>query len=142
MTVSAVDFPAVKPTSRNFSAGEYPSTTFESLDGTKTHLRYGNKRVNATLNLGFSNISDADAGLIIANYENVMSEYDFVRFKDENAAIGIDSSFLKQEIRDNAGTGQTKLGLRWRYSRPPSVTSVQPGISNVSCSFVACLESP
>jgi hypothetical protein len=142
MTVSAVDFPAVKPTSRKFSAGEYPSTTFESLDGTKTHLRYGNKRVNATLNLGFSNISDADAGLIIANYEDVMSEYDFVRFKDENAAIGIDSSFLKQEIRDNAGTGQTKLGLRWRYSRPPSVTSVQPGISNVSCSFVACLDSP
>ena len=142
MTVSAVDFPAVKPSSRSFSPGEYPSTTFESLDGTKTHLRYGNKRVNATLTLTFSNISDAEAGLIIANYENVMSEYDFVRFKDENAAIGIDSSFLKQEIRDNAGTGQTKLGLRWRYSRPPSVTSVQPGISNVSCSFVACLDSP
>ena len=135
-------FPTIKPSSRRYNPGEYPSTTFESLDGTKTHLRYGNKRVNATLNLGFSNISDAEAGLIIANYENVMSEYDFVRFKDENAAVGIDSSFLKQEIRDNAGTGQTKLGLRWRYSRPPVVTSVQPGISNVSCSFVACLDSP
>ena len=105
-------------------------------------MRYGNKRVNATLNLGFSNISDADAGLIIANYENVMSEYKIVCIKDENAALAIDSWFLKQEIRDNAGTGQTKLGLRWRYSRPPSVTSVQPGISNVSCSFVACLDSP
>ena len=139
---TAKPFPTIKPSSRKYNPGEYPSTTFESLDGTKTHLRYGNKRVNATLNLGFSNISDAEAGLIIANYENVMSEYDFVRFKDENAAVGIDSSFLKQEIRDNAGTGQTKLGLRWRYSRPPVVTSVQPGISNVSCSFVACLDSP
>jgi hypothetical protein len=70
MTVSAVDFPAVKPSSRSFSPGEYPSTTFESLDGTKTHLRYGNKRVNATLTLTFSNISDADAGLILANYDD------------------------------------------------------------------------
>ena len=139
---SSVAFPSVKPSSRSFTSGNFPSTDFESLDGTKTHIRFGNKKVNATLTLGFANISDAEAGLSIANYENVMSEYDFVRFKDENAAIGIDSSFLKQEIRDNAGTGQTKLGLRWRYSRPPSVTSVQPGISNVSCSFVACLDSP
>tara|TARA_B100000902_G_scaffold273844_1_gene259743 strand:- start:185 stop:613 length:429 start_codon:yes stop_codon:yes gene_type:complete len=142
MTVSAVDFPAVKPSSRSFSPGEYPSTTFESLDGTKTHLRYGNKRVNATLTLTFSNISDADAGLILANYDDVMSDYDFVRFKDENAAIGIDGSFLKQEIRDDAGTGQTKLGLRWRYDGPPQVTSVYLGRSNVECKFVACLDSP
>ena len=140
--MSFVIFPSVEPSSRSFSPGEFPQAVFEAQNGAKSFIRYGNKRVNATLNLGFSNISDADAGLIIANYENVMSEYDFVRFKDENAAIGIDSSFLKQEIRDNAGTGQTKLGLRWRYSRPPSVTSVQPGISNVSCSFVACLDSP
>ena len=142
MTVSAVDFPAVRPSSRSFSPGEYPSTTFESLDGTKTHLRYGNKRVNATLTLSFSSISDADAGLILANYDDVMSDYDFVRFKDENAAIGIDGSFLKQEIRDDAGTGKTKLGLRWRYDGPPQVTSVYVGRSNVECKFVACLDSP
>ena len=46
-------FPSIKPTSRSYSPGEYPSTNFESLDGTKTHIRYGNKRVNSTLTLGF-----------------------------------------------------------------------------------------
>ena len=46
---TAQPFPQIKPTSRSYSAGTYPSTNFESLDGTKTHLRYGNKRVNATL---------------------------------------------------------------------------------------------
>ena len=55
---SSVDFPDIKPTSRSYNPGTYPSTTFESLDGTKTHLRFGNKRVNATLTLGFSNITE------------------------------------------------------------------------------------
>ena len=67
-------FPSIKPTSRSYTPGNYPSTNFESLDGTKTHIRYGNKRVNATLSLGFSNITDADAALILANYEDVNSK--------------------------------------------------------------------
>ena len=71
-----------------------------------------------------------------------MSVYDFVKFKDENAAVGIDAGTYRQEIRDNAGTGQTKLGLRWRYDGPPQVTSVYFGRSNVECKFVACLDSP
>ena len=142
MTVSAKEFPNIRPSSRSFTPGEYPSTTFESLDGTKTHLRYGNKRVNATLTLGFSNINDLEVGLILDNYDDVMSVYDFVKFKDENAAVGIDAGTYKQEIRDNAGTGQTKLGLRWRYDGPPQVTSVYLGRSNVECKFVACLDSP
>tara|TARA_R100000654_G_scaffold74470_2_gene108940 strand:- start:885 stop:1313 length:429 start_codon:yes stop_codon:yes gene_type:complete len=142
MTVSAKEFPNIRPSSRSFTPGEYPSTTFESLDGTKTHLRYGNKRVNATLTLGFSNINDSEVGLILDNYDDVMSVYDFVKFKDENAAVGIDAGTYRQEIRDNAGTGQTKLGLRWRYDGPPQVTSVYLGRSNVECKFVACLDSP
>ena len=142
MTISAKEFPNIRPSSRSFTPGEYPSTTFESLDGTKTHLRYGNKRVNATLTLGFSNINDLEVGLILDNYDDIMSVYDFVKFKDENAAVGIDAGTYKQEIRDNAGTGQTKLGLRWRYDGPPQVTSVYLGRSNVECKFVACLDSP
>ena len=77
---NSVAFPSIKPTARSYNPGTYPSTTFESLDGTKTHLRYGNKRVNATMTLAFSNITDADAALILANYENVNSDWDYVTF--------------------------------------------------------------
>ena len=65
-------FPTIKPTSRSYNPGMYPSTSFESLDGTKTHLRFGNKRVNATLSLGFSNITDAEAALILESYQDVL----------------------------------------------------------------------
>lgn len=143
---TAQPFPAVKPTSRSFTPGRYPSTDFESLDGTKTHLRYGNKRVNATLQLGFSNITDGQAGLILDHYDDVNSVWDYVEFTTADGALGIDDpgsgNFLTKEIRREDGSGLTEQGLKWRYSAPPSVTSVFPGKCNVSCSFVACLDSP
>ena len=133
---TAQPFPTVKPTSRSYSPGTYPSTDFESLDGTKTHLRFGNKRVNATLQLGFSNISDADAALILANYENVNSDWDYVTFDRGFATTGVGSTNLSNYFKESGS------GLKWRYSGPPSVTSTFKGLSNVSCSFVACLDSP
>ena len=141
-----VNFPQINPSSRSFVPGRYPSTDFESLDGTKTHIRYGNKRVNATLTLGFSNISDGAAGLILAHYDDVMADYDYVKFTSDNGTAGIvdpnSGNFLTKEIAGDSGTGETRLGLKWRYSKPPSVTSTFRGRSNVSCSFVACLDSP
>ena len=143
---TARSFPTIKPTSRSFSPGIYPSTDFESLDGTKTHLRFGNKRVNATLTLGFSNISDGEAGLILAHYDDVNADWDYVKFTSDNGTAGIvdpgSGNFLTKEIAGDDNTGRTRLGLKWRYASPPSVTSTFRGRSNVSCSFVACLDSP
>jgi len=133
---TAQPFPTVKPTSRSYNPGTYPSTTFESLDGTKTHLRFGNKRVNATLTLGFSNITDADAALILANYEDVNSDWDYVTFSSANGTVGVDSTSLSNYLKESGS------GLKWRYSGPPSITSTFKGMSNVSCSFVACLDAP
>jgi len=133
---TAQPFPQIKPTSRSYSAGTYPSTNFESLDGTKTHLRYGNKRVNATLTLGFSNITDADAALILDNYEDVNSDWDYVTFDRGYATSGVTDTSLLAYLKESGSS------LKWRYSRPPTVTSTFKGLSNVSCSFVACLDSP
>ena len=133
---TAQPFPQIKPTSRSYSAGTYPSTNFESLDGTKTHLRYGNKRVNATLTLGFSNITDADAALILDNYENVNSDWDYVTFDRGYATSGVTDTSLLAYLKESGSS------LKWRYSGPPTVTSTFKGLSNVRCSFVACLDSP
>ena len=133
---TAQPIPQIKPTSRSYSAGTYPSTNFESLDGTKTHLRYGNKRVNATLTLGFSNITDADAALILDNYENVNSDWDYVTFDRGYATSGVTDTSLLAYLKESGSS------LKWRYSGPPTVTSTFKGLSNVSCSFVACLDSP
>jgi len=129
-------FPSIKPSSRRYNPGEYPQTKFEAQNGAKTIMRYGKNRVNATLTLGFSNISDADAALILANYEDVNSDWDYVTFNGGYATAGVTNTSLLAYLRESGS------GLKWRYSGPPSVTSSFKGKSNVSCSFVACLDSP
>ena len=129
-------FPSVKPSSRSYSPGEYPQTNFEAQNGAKTIMRYGKNRVNATLTLGFANIADADAALILANYEDVNSDWDYVTFSSSNGTVGVDSTSLSNYFKESGS------GLKWRYSGPPSFTSSFKGMSNVSCSFVACLDAP
>tara|TARA_R100000458_G_scaffold18022_1_gene15633 strand:+ start:1747 stop:2154 length:408 start_codon:yes stop_codon:yes gene_type:complete len=133
--MAEIKFPEdIAPSSRSFKAGEYPQSVFESQNGSKSIIRYGNKAVNATLTLGFTNISDADANSILQNYKNVNKEWDSVVFGTTRGLQGVKEKSLRTKIYgENEGT-------RWRYSAPPSVTSVQPGINNVSCSFVACLD--
>jgi len=129
-------FPSIKPSSRRYNPGEYPQTKFEAQNGVKTIMRYGKNRVNATLQLGFSNISDADAALILANYEDVNSDWDYVTFSSANGTVGVGSTSLSNYFKESGS------GLKWRYSGPPNVTSSFKGLSNVSCSFVACLDAP
>jgi len=139
-------FPSIKPTQRSYSPGTFPSTKFESLDGTKTHIRYGNKRVNAVLNLSFANISDAQAFEILENYRQVNSVWDYVTFNSESGLAGVGGTghTMPDGSLGNlaAYMDEAPSGLKWRYSAPPTVTSTFRGRSNVSCSFVACLDSP
>jgi len=133
--MAEVKFPQdIAPSSRAYNAGEYPQSVFESQNGSKTVIRYGNKAVNATLTLGFTNISDANALSIVTNYKNVNSDWDYVVFGTRRGMQGVEDEDLRDEIYGDSE------GTRWRYAGPPSVTSVQPGINNVSCSFVACLD--
>ncbi len=129
-------FPAIAPSSRTFTPGRFPSTDFESLDGTKTHIRFGNKRVNATMTLGFSNLSESEVWDIIENYEKVNGTWDNLEFFSDKGLQGLHTNDLVREIRG------TYTRLTWRYSAPPTVTSTFDGLSNVSCSFVACLDAP
>ena len=151
--MASIEFPLyVSPSSRSYSPGTFPQQTFESQNGAKTVLRYGSKRVDATLTLGFTNIEDALAALILENYEAVNEAWDSVTFGSNSGLQGISDekrgTDIYGEIRQEATNGLTDhiqeaiSGLKWRYSGPPTVTSTFKGRSNVRCSFVACLDSP
>jgi len=133
--MAQVFFPAISPSSRSFTAGEYPQTVFEAQNGAKTIIRYGNKAVNAKLSLGFTNISDDKVNDIINNYIAVNSDWDYLSFTSNRGLQGIESTDLNNQVIFGASSG-----VKWRYDGPPKVTSVQPGINNVSCKFVACLD--
>jgi hypothetical protein len=130
----AVAFPNIKPSSRSYSAGAYPQTEFQAQNGAMSVVRFGSRRVDSELTLGFQNITDDQAVLILQNYERVNSVWDNVTFTGSNAAVGA-SSGLQSYLREVGGSG-----LRWRYAEAPNVTSIQPGISTVRCKFIGVLD--
>ena len=129
-------FPDIKPTSRSYSPGDYPQVEFEAQNGVKTVIRYGKNRTGATLSLGFNNIEDSDAALILDNYVEVNRDWNYVNFNRGHMYAGVVWNDLQNYL------AETESGLKWRYDGPPTVTSVYPGRSNVECKFVACLDSP
>jgi len=124
----------ITPSTRSYSPGEYAQQEFQALNGVKTVIRYGKRRYNSTLTLGFNNISDVDAAAILQNYEDINSVWDNVTFNGTGVVEGASSQMQSYFVEGS--------GLKWRYSGPPTVTSVYPGRSNVECKFVACLDSP
>ena len=140
MATGAQPFPTIKPTSRSYTPGEYPTQEFVSLDGTKTYMRYGNKRSESTLDLSFSNITDSEADEILDNYVTVNETW--TTADEKTRWVTFSSSDGLNGAESGLPSYLSEAGLRWRYSKPPKVKSVQKGISNVTCSFVACLDSP
>ena len=133
-----VDFPNIKPTSRSYTPGRYPQVEFVAQNGAKTVLRYGNKKVDAKLTLGFTNITDFQANEILNLYDEVNSDYDFIHFPSTSALAGINNLALRRKFGERDTSGNTLL--RYRFDGPPTVTSVVHGRSNVQCKFVACLD--
>jgi len=136
-------FPPIKPSSRSYTPGTYPQTEFVAQNGAKTVLRYGNKKVDAKLTLGFTNITDNEANLILNLYEEVNSDYDYIEFNTGDGLAGMTlpdttNMNLFDKFREIEGFGRTLL--RYRFDGPPKVTSVRPNRVNVQCKFVACLD--
>jgi len=130
-------FPDITPASRSYTPGSYPQTEFVAQNGAKSVIRYGNKKTDAKLSLGFTNITDFQANQILNLYETVNSVYDYISFSNSNALAGINNTNLLNKQKESDNTG---VKLRYRFDGPPTVTSVRPGISNVQCKFVACLD--
>ncbi len=130
----AIAFPDLKPSARSYSPGEYPQTSFRAQNGAVTVVRFGSRRVDSKLDLTFNNISDDDAASILTNYEEVNGVWDNVTFSADSGATGA-SSDLAEFLEESGGSG-----LLWRYAGPPQLTSIKPGFSSVSCSFVGVLD--
>ena len=131
--MTAVSFPALVPSSRSYEPGVFPETQFQAQNGAVVRVRYGNQRTGSRLSLTFANITDTNASLILQNYVDVMSGDNYAEFTVSNVAAGA-SENLTPWIRE------TNSLLKWKYASPPSVTSVKPGLSTVTCEFIGELE--
>tara|TARA_B100001063_G_scaffold76491_2_gene70752 strand:+ start:624 stop:1022 length:399 start_codon:yes stop_codon:yes gene_type:complete len=124
-------FPAIVPSSRKFVPGERPETQFRAQNGATTFVSFGNRPVDCQLELIFNNIDDSIAAEILDHYRSVLTS-DYVMFDNDHGLGGM-LPVLQSSV--DSGTGD----LKYRYSKPPEVTSVFPGVSSVVCSFTGYL---
>jgi hypothetical protein len=100
-------------------------TAFTSLAGAEVRVLHGSVPINVGLQLNFTNLQEITANLITAHY--LLARGTFELFDLPAAVYG-----------GLAGYSNIKpSGSLWRYSEPPSVDYVSPGVQNVSVSLLA-----
>lgn len=120
-------FPALVPSKRSFDAGDYPVKSFRSQSGVEARILYGSRRTGGTLQLDYENISDTNANLFVAHFEETKGTFSTFAL-DSNASYGW-----------GAGVIDAGVGNQWRYSGSPQITNVRPGVSSVRVELIAVL---
>jgi hypothetical protein len=94
-----------------------------SQSGVTVRRLYANKRSRSSLDLAFTNISDAQATAILSCYEAARGTFDDLTLPaDITAGAKNDLAVLLLE---------SGSGLKWYFSEPPSVESSFNGRSSV-----------
>lgn len=122
-------FPTLKPTTRDFSPGDWPIKRFNSQSGAEVRILYGSQRTNAKLSLGYDNITDANAQSFLDDYA---AQYGTLRTFDLPTEAQTGWSGSTSSIDAAPGT-------KWRYESEPQVRSVRPGRSSVTVDLVAVI---
>jgi len=135
-----INFPNdIAPTTRVYTPGRYPSKKFESLNGSVVNIRYGRMVVDAKLSMTFENIVTSAGMLILENYYEVNSNWNYVNFSGARGLQGAHFEDLRNEIKQRDTTSSPPK-LRWRYQEPPTLTQKHKGICSVSCKFRGFLD--
>ena len=131
------DFPKLSPSTRSYSPGEYPETIFYALNGASTRIQYGNRASASKMSMGFKGLTDKEAMSIIKCYEDVNgSSVGGIRFWTDRGLAGIENgSDLYYQYRER------DANLKWRFERPPEITTVYNGRHDVTCNFVSYLDA-
>ena len=133
-------FPNIRPTTRSFTMGDYPSKTYRSLSGVTFRRSFGNKQTGYTLDLQFKNIGD----------QNELKQYSGTTREILQHYIDMDGTLDSFSVPYRVFVGmddkvealiKNPSNIKWRYAESPTVQSVQPGVSTVTVKLVGELEA-
>ena len=108
-------FPALIPSSRAYTPGDYPNTSHRALSGVESRVRHSNVLLDASLSLSFNGITQAQLINIINHYKGQLGSY-------ESFTLPVEVWSGISNVSDVDVTS-----YRWRYSGPPSVDDLPCG---------------
>jgi hypothetical protein len=112
-------FPALVPSSRTFTPGEYPATAFSAFSGAQNRVRHSNVFLAAQLRLSFLGLSQAQMLDIWNHYNNRRGEFRSFDLPAEVVSYGSITDYVPGNYL-------------WRYAGPGSVEDLPCGGHNVS----------
>lgn len=121
------NFPAVSPTRRSYTPGEYSTKRFDSISGAGTTRLYGSKAFNARLNLEFL-LDDTNTAAVLQSWHDSRG--------------GAQILTLPSTLFEGMTGPQNQIPsyLNWRWSETPNVESLAPGRSRIRVTLVATLD--
>ena len=141
MSTAGPDFPNLVPTARSMSPGDFAGKTFRSQSGVEARVQYGNKAFDKTMDLEYSNITEANAALIFDHYLACNGTlYYFglpTKPKSGNETFHVNDQSGSTSNRYSA----TPFGLKYRYAEPPQFNSVKTGRMSVTVKLIGVLDS-
>ena len=141
MSTAGPNFPDLVPTARSMSPGDFASKVFRSQSGIESRVQYGNKAFDKTMDLEYSNITEANAALIHDHYLACNGTlYYFglpAKPKSGNETFHVNDQSTSASNRYSANP----FGLRYRYAEPPQFNSVKPGRMSVTVKLIGVLDS-
>jgi len=128
-----LNFPAIEPTTRSFTAPTWPINSVKSQSGVVNKRLWGSRPNRATLNMTFENVLDADAAAILNVYNQAKGSMIQITLP---AAV---STGMDAALTASWSTFIGDSGLLWHFSAddPPTVESVSLGRSTIRVNLVA-----
>jgi hypothetical protein len=112
-------FPALIPSSRTFTPGEYPATAFSGFSGAQNRVRHSNVFLSAQLRLTFLGLTQAQMLDIWNHYNGRRGEFRSFALPTEVVSYGSITDYVPGNYI-------------WRYAGPGSVEDLPCGGHNVS----------
>ena len=114
-------YPTFVPSARTYDPGNWAVKSYNAMSGAEIRIRYGDKRYNAKLTLQYQNITDTDADDFLSHYDTQYGTYKTFTLPAQVLTGWTGTNYIPDVSV-----------MKFRYSKAPSVVSVQPGISTVS----------
>jgi hypothetical protein len=118
-------FPALKPSSRSYQHASLPVSSFTSLSGKETRVLLGDTFHGATLTLSFEHLQESVSQQLMDHF--AASSGTLLSFTLPAAVWAGWANYTATEQTDK----------KWRYTGPPSVAAVSPGIMTVSVELIS-----
>jgi len=112
-------FPALIPSSRVFTPGEYPATAFSGFSGAQNRVRHSNVFLAAQLRLTFLGLTQSEMLDIWNHYNGRRGEFRSFALPAEVVSYGSITNYVP-------------TNYLWRYAGPGSVEDLPCGGHNVS----------